>query len=149
VALTDSTPENGNLRVIPRSHLAPVPHRDTFLPDNILSRGQEVVDVDEAKAVDLTLRPGQMSIHHPLAVHGSRSNSSSNRRVGFAIRYVPPRMRQVVGAAGWASLVRGEDRYRNFQLLPRPERDFDTEMVALHRRIQVEINERKALIVNG
>jgi non-heme Fe2+,alpha-ketoglutarate-dependent halogenase len=149
VALTHSTPENGNLRVVPGSHLAPLPHRDTFSPDNILSRGQEIVDVDEAKAVDLPLRPGEMSLHHPLVVHGSRPNCSSSRRVGFAIRYIPPRMRQVVGSAGWASLVRGEDRYEHFQLLPRPQRDFDAEMVALHRRIQVEIDERKAIIVNG
>jgi non-heme Fe2+,alpha-ketoglutarate-dependent halogenase len=150
VALTHSTPQSGNLRVVPGSHLDPLPHRDTFMQNNMLSRGQEIaVEVDEQKAVDLTLCPGEMSIHHPLIVHGSRANSSAFRRVGFAIRYVPPRMRQVVGAAGWATLVRGEDRYGHFQPLPRPRRDFDPEMVAFHRRVQGEIDERKAIIVNA
>ena len=149
VALTDSTPDNGNMRVIPGTHVQEVTHHDTFAPHNMLSRGQEVtVDVDESAAVDLTLRAGEFSIHHPVLVHGSRANASPRRRVGFAIRYVPPSIRQTVGAAGWATLVRGEDRYGHFQLLPRPERDFDPAMVALHTRIQGEIDERKTLILS-
>ena len=50
VALSDSTTENGAMRVVPGSHtMAQVPHRDTFRPENLLSRGQEImVDVDGA-----------------------------------------------------------------------------------------------------
>jgi len=43
VAFTPSTPENGNMQVVPGTHTRDqVPHRDTFAPNNMLSRGQEV-----------------------------------------------------------------------------------------------------------
>jgi non-haem Fe2+, alpha-ketoglutarate-dependent halogenase len=60
VALSDSTSENGAMRVIPGSHLRDqIAHRDTFAPDNLLSRGQEImVDVDERDAVTLELAAG-------------------------------------------------------------------------------------------
>ena len=70
--------------------LQQLPHEDTFAPDNLLSRGQEIaVEVDESQAVDIVLEPGQMSLHHVLLVHGSEPNNSELRRVGFAIRYLP------------------------------------------------------------
>ena len=54
VAFTGSTPANGNMRVIPGSHRSQVSHVDTFHPDNLLSRGQEIaVEVDERQAADI------------------------------------------------------------------------------------------------
>lgn len=41
---------------------------------------------------------------------------------------------QVVGAWDCAALVRGKDRFGNFALTPRPEKDFDPEAVAFHAR---------------
>ena len=77
VALTDSSPDNGCMRVVPGTHkLDVVAHRDTYAVDNMLSRGQEVaVEVDEAKAVDIVLKPGEMSLHHTKIVHGSNAES--------------------------------------------------------------------------
>lgn len=47
-------------------------HRDTFAPNNLLSRGQEIsVEVDEREAVALELRVGEMSLHHVRLIHGS------------------------------------------------------------------------------
>jgi non-heme Fe2+,alpha-ketoglutarate-dependent halogenase len=125
VALTDSTTENGAMRVIPGSHtMAQVPHRDTFRPENLLSRGQEVmVAVDDAKADTLTLKAGEMSLHHVRLIHGSEPNPSDQRRIGFAIRYLPTYVRQVAGAHDWATLVRGVDRYGNFEPERRPDSD--------------------------
>ncbi len=72
VAFTESTSRNGNMRVVPGSHRTPVPHVDTFDPDNLLTRGQEVaVEVDESQAADILLQAGEMSLHHVLIVHGS------------------------------------------------------------------------------
>src|SRR5580704_19448630 len=90
VALSPSIRENGCLRVIPRSHRHPLlPQRDTYAPDNALSRGQEIaVEVNEADAVDLCLQPGQISLHHVGIVHGSNVNRSSKPRIGVAVRYI-------------------------------------------------------------
>src|SRR5882762_1371371 len=121
VAFTESTPANGNMRVIPGSHRRQVPHVDTFHPDNLLSRGQEIsVEVDESQAADIVLQPGEMSLHHVLMVHGSGANPSGARRIGFAIRYIPTRLRQTGGPRDSATLVRGADAFGHFELEPRP-----------------------------
>jgi hypothetical protein len=144
VAFTESTPANGAMRVIPGSHRAPVAHADTFHPDNLLSRGQEItVEVDEARAVDIVLAPGEMSLHHVLMVHGSGANPSDDRRIGYAIRYAPTRIRQVSGVRDSATLVRGKDAFGHFDPEPAPRHDMDPEMVAVHQ----EITERQVKIL--
>ncbi len=136
VALTPSTAENGAMAVIPGSHtLDQIPHRDTFDRHNLLTRGQEVaVEVDEAKAVPLILEPGEMSLHHVRLVHGSPPNPSADRRIGFAIRYIPAHIRQLEGEDS-ATLVRGADRFHHFEHEPRPDSEMAPEMMALHKRI--------------
>jgi hypothetical protein len=80
VAFTESTPRNGNMQVIPGSHRSQAAHVDTFHPDNLLSRGQEIaVEVDESQAADIVLAPGEMSLHHVLIVHGSRPGARPRR----------------------------------------------------------------------
>jgi ectoine hydroxylase-related dioxygenase (phytanoyl-CoA dioxygenase family) len=124
------------MRVVPGTHqLDQVAHHDTFAPGNLLSRGQEIaVEVDPAQAVPLPLRPGEMSLHHVRLVHGSPPNPSPDRRIGFAIRYIPTSIRQIEGEDS-ATLVRGADRFRHFELEPRPEHDMQEDMLALHRRL--------------
>jgi ectoine hydroxylase-related dioxygenase (phytanoyl-CoA dioxygenase family) len=134
VAFTPSTKMSGCLRVVPGSHLKDqLPHRDTFGASNLLSRGQEVaVAVDEKHAVDVVLAPGEMSLHSVRLVHGSEPNNAAHRRIGFAIRYIPTRIRQLSGIADSASLVRGVDRCGNFAPEPMPAADFDPDTVAFH-----------------
>jgi non-heme Fe2+,alpha-ketoglutarate-dependent halogenase len=112
VAFTPSTKANGCMRVVPGTQASKqLPHEDTFAPDNLLSRGQEIaVDVDESQAVDIVLEPGEMSLHHVLLVHGSEPNNSEFRRIGFAIRYLPTHIKQLSGLTDSATLVRGSDR---------------------------------------
>lgn len=136
LALTPSTPENGNMRVIPGTHRRQMAHQDTFAEANLLSRGQEVaVTVDEADAVDITLQPGQMSLHHVLIVHGSEPNPSAIPRIGLAIRYVPTSVFQTSGVRESASLVRGTDRHGHFDLESPPEADLHPDAVARHAAI--------------
>jgi non-heme Fe2+,alpha-ketoglutarate-dependent halogenase len=125
------------MRVVPGSHtVAQLPHRDTFGPENLLSRGQEVmVDVDDAKADTLTLQAGEMSLHHVRLIHGSEPNPSDQRRIGFAIRYLPTYVRQVAGPHDWATLVRGVDRYGNFELEQRPDADMSESAQAYHAAV--------------
>jgi non-haem Fe2+, alpha-ketoglutarate-dependent halogenase len=137
VALSDSTAANGAMRVIPGSHkLEQVGHRDTFNPENLLSRGQEVmVDVDEREAVMLELAAGEMSLHHVRLIHGSDPNPSDLRRIGFAIRYIPTTVRQVAGTHDSATLVRGVDRHGHFEAEERPDADMSPRAVAHHAAV--------------
>ena len=119
VALTAATPANGCMRFVPGSHRELVEHSDTFDPSNMLSRGQQIaVDVDEADAVDAALRPGEMSLHHGHLFHASNPNTSDDRRIGLALRFVTPSMKQVSGQKTFGHLVAGEDRFGHFELLP-------------------------------
>jgi non-heme Fe2+,alpha-ketoglutarate-dependent halogenase len=137
VALSVSHVANGCMRVIPGSHLIDqLPHRDTFAEGNLLTRGQEVmVDVNADDAVDIELQPGEFSLHHVRIVHGSDPNPADYRRIGYAIRYLPTYVKQVVGPRDSATLVRGIDEYHHFDPEPRPKADFDPEAMALHRQI--------------
>jgi len=125
------------MRFIPGSHhQAIVPHRDTFGPDNLLSRGQEVaVEVDEETAVDVVLQPGQMSLHHGRMFHASGPNRSADRRIGAVVRYVTPAVRQEVGARDYAMLVRGADRGHNWIHVAPPAAAFDRPAMALYEEI--------------
>jgi ectoine hydroxylase-related dioxygenase (phytanoyl-CoA dioxygenase family) len=102
-----------------------------------------MVDVDASRAVALELQPGEMSLHHVRLVHGSAANPSGERRIGFAIRYIPTDVAQTVRGDDSATLVRGVDRHGHFAHEPRPARDLDPEFVALHR----EISSRNARIL--
>ncbi|MEO7742625.1 MAG: phytanoyl-CoA dioxygenase family protein [Usitatibacter sp.] len=136
IAFTDSNKANGAMDFIPGSHTGDqIPHRDTFAQNNLLTRGQEVaVEVDASKAVAIELEPGEMSLHHVRLVHGSPPNPSGDRRIGFAIRYIPTSVRQIAGEDS-ATLVRGVDEFHHFEHEPRPARDMDPEFVALHKAI--------------
>ena len=136
VAFSESSIESGAMRMVPGTHTQQVAHRDTFAPDNLLSRGQEImVEVDESRAVDVVIHPGEMSLHHVRMFHGSPPNRSADRRIGYAIRYIPTRVRQVVGASDSATLVRGVDDYHHFDLEVAPAADLDEAALARHAAI--------------
>jgi non-heme Fe2+,alpha-ketoglutarate-dependent halogenase len=145
VALSASTTASGCMRVSPGTHRgAIVPHADTFAPDNMLTRGQAVaIPVDESRALDIELAPGQFSLHDGKLVHGSRPNRTDDRRIGFAIRYVPTLVRPVAGPRDSAMLVRGVDAYRHFDPEPRPGGDFEPAQLA----VQSEIERRRAAVL--
>jgi hypothetical protein len=133
VALTDSTTASGCMRVIPGSHLETLPQRDTYAQANMLSRGQEIaVAVDESRAVDLVLGPGEFSLHHVGIVHGSRANASDAPRIGLAIRYVAPEVAQQGKSRDMVLVVRGRDDHGHFDLVSPPDRDLDYGQSPLH-----------------
>jgi hypothetical protein len=137
VALSVSDVPNGCMRVIPGSHLKDqLPHKDTFAANNLLTRGQEVqVEVDEKDAVDILLQPGEFSLHHVRIVHGSEPNRADYRRIGYAIRYLPTYVKQVVGERDTATLVRGVDEFHHFDPEPAPKADFDPDAMAFHKKV--------------
>ena len=104
------------MQVIPGSHkIDQLPHVDTFHKDNLLSRGQEIaVEVDRRRRCGLRSGAGEMSLHHIKLVHGSEPNRSDDRRIGFAIRYIPTYVRQTK-VRDSAMLVRGVDKSPPFR----------------------------------
>lgn len=122
VALSPSNPASGCMRFIPGSHKQQlVAHTDSFNEDNLLTRGQEIaVEVDESRATDVLLAPGQASLHHGHLFHSSGPNTTNDRRIGVALRYIKPSMKQVSGDRTLVSLVSGEDRYGHFTVAAPP-----------------------------
>ncbi len=125
IAFTDSTPENGCLRVMPKTHLGPdLPHEETYAADNMLARGQTIQGLDENAAVDIRLSAGQFSMHHERMAHGSLANRTNDRRMGFAFFYIPTHVRSTLGRRT-ALLVRGVDTYHHWDAEPLPQSDLD------------------------
>jgi hypothetical protein len=90
IALDDSTVENGCMRVIPGSHrMGEFRHEVSDREDLVLNNVLTDPRLDLAKARDIVLEAGQLSLHDVDIVHGSQPNRSAKRRAGFAIRYMP------------------------------------------------------------
>ncbi len=121
IALSPSTLENGCMQVMPATQKMQLPQRETYALDNALSRGQEIaLEVDEAKAVPLTLKAGEMSLHHIGIAHGSKANTSDQPRIGIAVRYIAPEVVQKGAERQIVQLVRGRDEYGNFEIVAPP-----------------------------
>jgi hypothetical protein len=122
VALTDSLVENGCVRVIPGSHkLGRLAHTEAAVAgSNMLTSGLQIAGaVDDSQARDVTLSAGQMSLHHVDLIHGSNPNRSDQARIGMAVRFVAPPVKQAL-AHHPVVLARGRDDYHHFELLREP-----------------------------
>ena len=90
VAIEDSDRGNGCLRIVPGSHRGRVLHRHSTESGHVaLSERVNDDAFDAADVVDVELEAGQMSLHDVYMIHGSNPNTSSRRRSGLAIRYMP------------------------------------------------------------
>jgi non-haem Fe2+, alpha-ketoglutarate-dependent halogenase len=134
IALTDATPEMGCVKILPGSHvIGQRPHKDTFTPGNLLSRGQTIdYKLDYMNYVMMPLKAGQISLHHTHIVHSSEPNRTDQRRIGIGVSYIPPHCRLINDARVSAALVRGRDDHRHFDQEPRPAGDFDATSRATH-----------------
>lgn len=123
VALTDSTVENGCLRVVRGSHKHSLPHYERRSENNLLSTGLHVAaEVAERDINNVTLKAGEMSLHHVNMVHGSGPNPSATKRIGYAIRLMAAGVKQVRRHHA-VVLACGRDDYHYFELLNGPPTD--------------------------
>ena len=114
------------MRVLPGSHLGhELVHEETYHENNMLTRGQSIGDIDENKAVNLLVDTGQAVLFAFRIAHASYPNQTDDRRIGLAIRYIPPDAQQQFSDQDSAALVRGIDNYQHFELEPEPRYDFD------------------------
>jgi ectoine hydroxylase-related dioxygenase (phytanoyl-CoA dioxygenase family) len=123
VALGASTPANGCMRAVPgpgrHTEPRPQPGRRTLAPE------------DETAIVDVILREGEMSLHDADIMHGSGPNLSSEKRVGFAIRFVTPDARPRQGRPP-VILARGRDDHPHFTIVEPPgERSAEQALAAM------------------
>ncbi len=129
VALSEASSLHGCLRVAPGTHRGPaLEHVETFAKDNMLAKGQSLLGIDEASAVEMPLSAGEFSLHHEQTAHSSLPNRSTERRVGFAFFFIPTSVRSL-HPGGRATLVRGTDRYGHW--LPDDLPRFDLDPVAM------------------
>jgi hypothetical protein len=134
VALTDVPVESGAVEVVPGSHTHGQLHHGQFADEaNLLSRGQTLtMDFDSGNTAFMTLKAGQMSLHHTHLIHRSGPNLSSDRRIGFGISYIPTSATCRASVRQSAALVRGVDRYGHFDDEPRPVVDYGEVERATH-----------------
>ncbi|GGD82048.1 phytanoyl-CoA dioxygenase family protein [Paenibacillus nasutitermitis] len=121
LAVDDSLPENGCMRVIPGTQTMNLHEMKRYTDvDSVLESEVDPALVEESKAVDLVLKSGSVSVHHPNIIHGSEANHSPLRRCGLTIRYIPTSTR--IKAETWPSafLLRGEAVPGINEYLPKP-----------------------------
>ena len=112
------------MRVIKGSHRQQLRHMETPDDDNNILFSEESIaeTIDESQAADLTLKAGEMSVNDYGVVHGSNSNESDDRRIGFAIAFVTPDS-LAPGARETAMLLRGRETTGQWDLELRPKAD--------------------------
>ena len=129
LALTDSNPANGCMRMLPGTHLGETyAHTETYDEKNLLSRGQAIENIDDSNAADLILKAGQFSCHHERIIHGSNTNQTGKARVGLSFFYIPTHVRSTSGRRT-AHLVRGIDDFGHWDDDPVPEARIDTGII--------------------
>jgi ectoine hydroxylase-related dioxygenase (phytanoyl-CoA dioxygenase family) len=134
LAIDDSTAENGCMRVIPGTQTQRIVTRAELKKrtdvDNVLGTSMDEALVDEARAVDLVLQAGDVSIHHPAIIHGSNANTSPRWRRGLTIRYIPTSTR-ILSNEPWPSafLLRGDRVAGINQYQPMPMYQADKHML--------------------
>ncbi len=91
LAVDEATPENGCLKFIRGSHKDQrlKAHNRTEATDVTLNQELDPSVYDESAAVDLVLKPGQISLHDVYLLHGSEANHSDKPRRGMTMRFMP------------------------------------------------------------
>src|ERR1044071_471595 len=136
LGLTPATAENGCLRVVPRSHrLGLIPHADRPNPDNLTTQGataQVAIDAPQ----DVVMQAGEMSLHHPLMLHASNPNRSSESRIGFSATYSTPALTASRTAVAWE---RGDVLRDRFLFVDQPPVRLLDEAVAAYRNADHQV----------
>ena len=141
LAITDANEENGCMRMWPGTHKEKIrKHKDTFNESNLLTRGQTVPNIPLEKTVPNELKAGQLSLHHPMIVHGSGVNKSNSRRIGFVIQsYIGTNVDQVIGKV-YVQQARGTDIFKYHEHTKRPVSLMSKKGVALRIRANEELS---------
>jgi len=144
VALSEASVQAGCMQVLPGSHRwGAFEHDDKPEPMNMIRRGQGISNrFDQAQGQFMPVCAGQMSLHHTDLVHASGGNDSDDRRIGYAISYIPAHVRPVGAVRPSALCVRGRshghfvEEHRLREPLSSQAQDSHTRALALFRSLQ-------------
>ena len=141
IAVTDANEENGCMRMWAGSHKDDLKyHNEKFDENNLLTRGQTVENVPINETKPVILKSGQMSLHHPKIVHGSGTNKSIDRRIGFVIQsYIGTNVDQVLGKM-YVQLARGEDSFKYHKHVKRSLNLMSKKDVLLRKKANEELS---------
>ena len=141
LAITDANEENGCMRMWAGSHKEKIKkHKDTFNENNLLTRGQTVQNVPLEDTTPNILKAGQLSLHHPMIVHGSGSNKSNTRRIGFVIQsYIGTNVDQVIGKV-YVQQARGKDNFKYHEHTKRPSELMSKEDINIRIKANKELS---------
>ena len=141
LAITDANEENGCMRMWSGSHKEKIKkHKDTFNENNLLTRGQTVQNVPLEDTTPNILKAGQLSLHHPMIVHGSGSNKSNTRRIGFVIQsYIGTNVDQVIGKV-YVQQARGKDNFKYHEHTKRPSELMSKEDINIRTKANKELS---------
>ena len=141
LAITDANEESGCMRMWSGSHKEKIKkHKDTFNENNLLTRGQTVQNVPLEDTTPNILKAGQLSLHHPMIVHGSGSNKSNTRRIGFVIQsYIGTNVDQVIGKV-YVQQARGKDNFKYHEHTKRPSELMSKEDINIRIKANNELS---------
>lgn len=123
LAIDDADEQNAAMQLIPRSHVhGQIDFEQSSREEqNVLNQTVRDPLSYGDPPVYVSLRAGQMSLHTDLLLHGSDANTSSRRRCGLTMRFVPPDVRAY---RGWnlkgGVICRGKDPSGHWIHHPRP-----------------------------
>jgi len=115
LAIDPSTTVNGCMYVIPRTHEGPKKGFSDYDPvdpsKNLFASEVTRTQRDDSKAVPCVLEPNHASLHDGRIIHGSAPNTSTIRRCGYTMRYMPTSVRVYEDAYAYMQvyLARGHD----------------------------------------
>ncbi len=114
LAIDPSTPENGCMNVIARTHSNGYSDYDPVdTATHVFGTEVKPHQVDKTKSVPMILQPNQASIHHAKMIHGSEANTSNIRRCGYTMRYISTHCKYQPHFNHLIYLARGKDPLGN------------------------------------
>lgn len=136
VALTEASEAAGCMDALSfRGKPRQLSHVSRIVENSVNRAGQVITEpLDEGAPVAMPLKPGWFSMHHGLCPHRSGPNTSSHRRIGLGLNYIPTHARPSGTIRQAALLVRGTDRFGNFETVSWPREELGKDEVATHER---------------
>ncbi len=134
IALTNASEEAGCLEALTfNGKPSQMRHAVHVVEHSVNRAAQSITDELAVEGTLMPLKAGQFSMHHGLCLHRSAPNRTGERRVGLGMNFISPKLSGKLAKKPCAMLVRGEDRFGNFEHLPRPKGELDAEALSVHK----------------